>query len=289
VCEPAKIVDNMIRLDAHQHFWKYNPAEYAWIGEAMPNLKRDFLPKDLQPLLLQQHFDGSIAVQARQSLDETTWLIDHAEQHTFIRGVVGWIDLCSPRVRDQLEPLAKRPKLLGVRHVVQDEPDDQFMMRPDFRRGIGELATFGLVYDVLIYPRQLPAAVELVHAFPEQTFVLDHIAKPPIAHGQLDPWSRDLRRLARFPNVSCKLSGMVTEASWNHWKIDDFKPYLDVVFGAFGPSRLMIGSDWPVCTLAADYSAALGIVHHFIRNLPPSERDGILGGNCARIYGIVES
>jgi L-fuconolactonase len=276
----------MIRLDAHQHFWKYGPEEYAWIGNTMAELKRDFLPENLKPLLDQCSFDGAIAVQARQSLEETEWLLDLAGQHDFIRGVVGWVDLCSPHVREQLERLAKREKLVGVRHVVQDEPDDHFMARSDFRHGIASLAEFGLVYDLLVYPHQLPAAVDLVRALPARTFVLDHIAKPPIAEGQLDPWARNLRALAAFPNVSCKLSGMVTEARWKQWKSSDFAPYLDTVFEAFGPSRLMIGSDWPVCLLSSNYSDAVGIVADFIGQLTASEREGILGGNCARVYRV---
>jgi L-fuconolactonase len=276
----------MIRLDAHQHFWKYDPGEYGWISEKMTGLRRDFLPEDLKPLLDSAGFSGSIAVQARQSLEETIWLLKLGELHDFIRGVVGWVDLCSPNVRDQFEPLAKRRKLVGVRHVVQDEPDDRFMMRADFRRGIEALAVLDLVYDVLVYPRQLPAAVDLVGEFPKQRFVLDHIAKPPIASGELEPWRRDLRELAKFPNVSCKLSGMVTEARWRDWTQENFRPFLDVVFEAFGAERLMIGSDWPVCALSAGYAEALGIVENFIRDLSPSERDGILGRNCARIYGI---
>jgi len=276
----------MIRLDAHQHFWKYDPAEYAWIGDTMAELKRDFLPENLKMLLDRHHFNGSIAVQARQSLEETEWLLDLAERNAFIRGVVGWIDLCSAQVDEQLRRFESRDKLVGVRHVVQDERDDLFMMRTDFRSGIASLAEFGLAYDLLLYPRHLPVAVDLVRTFPEQTFVLDHIAKPPIAAGQLEPWASDLRALAAFPNVSCKLSGMVTEARWRQWNPSDIGPYLDTVFEAFGPSRLMAGSDWPVCLLSSNYSDAVGIVTDFIGKLAASEREGILGGNCARIYGI---
>ncbi|MFZ1015074.1 MAG: amidohydrolase family protein, partial [Terracidiphilus sp.] len=218
-----------MRLDAHQHFWKYSPADYAWISDRMQVLQRDFLPQHLKPLLDAQNFQGSIAVQAQQTCEETLWLLELAEQHEFIRGVVGWVDLCAPQVREQLEALAKRRKLVGIRHVVQDEPDDAFMLRPDFRRGIDELAGFGLVYDLLLYPRHLPIAAKLVRQFPAQAFVLDHIAKPLIADRQLEPWARDLKGLAKLPNVSCKLSGMVTEARWQQWKPDDFKPCLDTV------------------------------------------------------------
>jgi L-fuconolactonase len=276
----------MVKIDAHQHFWKYSVADYGWINDAMTVLKRDFLPDDLQRMLQSVGFDGSIAVQARQSLEETRWLLELADQNEFVRGVVGWVDLCSPLVGDQLRQFAANRKLVGVRHVVQDEPDDQFMLRPEFKRGLARVAEFGLVYDLLLYPRHLPVAVQLVREFPGQAFVLDHIAKPPIAEGTLEPWSRDIRALAEFPNVTCKLSGMVTEAKWQQWKVENFQPYLDVVLRAFGPSRLMIGSDWPVCTLSADYTNTLGIVREYIGALPASERAAIVGGNCARVYGL---
>ena len=276
----------MIRLDAHQHFWQYNAAEHTWMTSAMGVLKRNYLPTDLDPLLRDQGFDGSIAVQARQSLEETRWLLGLAAAHPSIRGVVGWVDLCSAGVTAELEGLASNPKLVGVRHVLQDEPDDAFMLRPKFRRGIAQLAQFGLVYDVLIYPRHLPAAAQLVREFPAQQFVLDHIAKPVIADGLLEPWTRDIRELARCPNVACKLSGMVTEARWNAWAPRDFIPYLEVVLEAFGPERLMIGSDWPVCLLSGSYASVMGIVKDFFARLTPAERENVFGGTCARIYRI---
>ena len=278
----------MLRLDAHQHFWRYNPAEHVWMTDAMAALKRDFLPADLKPLLAANGLDGSVAVQARQSLEETRWLLDLADHHDLIRGVVGWVDLCSAELPAQLEEFAKHPRLVGVRHVVQDEPDDEFLLRAEFLRGIARLAEYGLAYDLLLYPRHLPVAVKVAREFPEQVFVLDHIAKPPIAEGRLAPWERDLRELATCGNVACKLSGMVTEARWKGWTESDFRPYLDVVLDAFGADRLMIGSDWPVCTLSADYAATLGIVRDSIERLSADERDGILGGNCARVYGIAD-
>jgi L-fuconolactonase len=276
----------MIRIDAHQHFWKYSAAEYGWIDEHMAVLQSDFLPRDLKPLLDENCFEGSIAVQARQSLEETRWLLELAEQNNFILGVVGWVDLRSPQLRGQLDELASHKKLVSVRHVVQDEPDDRFMTRTEFKQGIAQLAEFGLAYDLLLYPLHLPAASELVREFPAQKFVLDHLAKPAIADGTLEPWRRDIRELAKFPNVSCKLSGMVTEARWRQWKQDDFRPYLDAVLDAFGASRLMIGSDWPVCTLSANYAETVGIVFDFVQQLTNTEREGILGGNCVHIYPI---
>ncbi len=279
-------MNGMIRIDAHQHFWQYSPVDYGWIDESMNVLKRDFLPRDLAPLLQANGLSGSIVVQARQSLEETRWLLELAQENEFIRGVVGWIDLSSPQIFEQLQEFAVDQKLVGVRHLVQAEPDDEYMLRPEFRRGIAQLAEFGLVYDLLLYPRHVPVAVKLVREFPAQSFVLDHIAKPPIAAGTLEPWARDIRALAELPNVACKLSGMVTEARLREWKHEDFRAYLDVVLDCFGPSRLMIGSDWPVCTVSADYAATLGIVLRFIGQLSNSERDAVLGGTCARCYGI---
>jgi L-fuconolactonase len=286
MASPIHSSEGKIKIDAHQHFWQYDPAEHGWMTDKLAALRRDFMPQDLKPLLENLEFEGCVTVQVRQNLDETRWLLELAERHDFIRGVVGWLDLRSSQLRSQLDHFAGHPKLVGVRHIVQDEPDDRFMLRDDFRRGIAQLAAFGLTYDVLVYPRQLPAAITLVEEFPGQPFVLDHIAKPPIGEGRLEPWESDLRRLARLPNICCKLSGMVTEARWNAWQPGDFHLYLDVVFEAFGPDRLMIGSDWPVCTLSAEYADAMGIVLDYIRQVPPEAQAGILGENCARLYGL---
>lgn len=276
------------KIDAHQHFWRYNPAEHGWMTDPMAAIRRDFLPEDLKPLLDGLGFDGCIAVQARQNLEETRWLLELAGQHDFIHGVVGWVDLRSPELVGQLQQFTGQRKLVGVRHLVQDEPDNEFMLGEEFRRGIARLAEFELAYDVLIYPRQLKAAIGLVGLFPDQRFVLDHIAKPSIAEGGLEPWANGLRELSKAPNLCCKLSGMVTEARWGTWRPDDFRPYLDVVFDAFGPERLMIGSDWPVCTLSASYEAAMGIVLRYLEQFSKTEQDGILGGNCARFYKLPE-
>ena len=254
----------------------------------MATLKRDFLPRDLAPLLAASGFDGCIAVQARQSLEETRWLLELAERNDFIKGVVGWVDLCSAELPEQLERFAKHPKLVGARHLVQDEPEDEFMLRAEFRKGIARLAEFGLTYDLLLHPRHLPVAAKLVREFPEQRFVLDHIAKPSIADGLMQPWERDLRELAKFENVYCKLSGMVTEARWGQWSGKDFKPYLDVVLEAFGAERLMMGSDWPVCTLSGNYADVMGIVLKWMETMPAASREEVLGGNCARFYGVGE-
>jgi len=275
-----------MRLDAHQHFWRYSPTEHVWMTDDMAVLKTDYLPDDLRPLLDQIGFDGSIAVQARQNLAETEWLLTLAHANEIIHGVVGWVDLRSAEVDQQLARFASDPLLCGVRHVVHDEPEDDFMLGAAFRRGIARLASYDLTYDLLLFPRHLPYACTLVEEFADQPFVLDHIAKPPIHSGGLSPWREDLTRLAAFPNVHCKLSGMVTEAKWGQWTSEQFEPYLDIVLEAFGPQRLMIGSDWPVCTVSGDYASTMAIVIDYVDRLGATERDAILGDNCARFYGV---
>jgi L-fuconolactonase len=275
-----------MRIDSHQHFWRYEPAQYPWIGERMEVLKRDYLPGELEPLLRASGFDGTVVVQAQQATAETDWLLALADANAFVRGVVGWLDLRAPDVDEALERCAARPKLVGVRHIVHDEPDDDFLLQPDFRRGLARLHAHGLVYDLLLFPKHLPRAVTVVAELPEQPFVLDHIAKPFIRDALVSPWREDLRRLAAFPNVSCKLSGMVTEARWSDWQPRDIHPYLDTVLEAFGPRRLMIGSDWPVCLLAGDYARTMDVVVDWASRLSAAECHGILGGNAARVYGL---
>jgi len=275
-----------MRIDAHQHFWQYSPEEYGWISEAMPAIRRSFLPADLKPLLEAAGFHASVAVQARQTLEETRWLLELADANAHIAGVVGWVELCSRDVIGQIEDLAHNPKFVGVRHVLQDEPDDRFMLREDFRTGLGLLNGYGLAYDLLLHPRHLPVAAELVAQFPEQRFVLDHLSKPFIANGKVEPWRKDLKTLAAFPNVCCKLSGMVTEAKWGVWTEADFTPYLDAALESFGADRLMIGSDWPVCLLSGDYAATMGIVMGYVAKLTEVEQSAILGGTCARFYRL---
>jgi L-fuconolactonase len=279
-------MSRQLRLDSHQHFWRYDRIEYPWISDAMGVLKRDFLPKDLAPLLASVGLEGSIAVQARQSLEETEWLLELADHHELIRGVVGWVDLRSTELDAQLRKYCAHPKFRGVRHVVQDEPDDNFMLGPDFQRGIRKLHAFNLTYDLLTFPKQLPAAIALVESLPAQPFVLDHIAKPAIRDGQLEPWKNLIERLAQSKNVFCKLSGMVTETSWNKWKPEDFRRYLDIVVAAFGTDHVMIGSDWPVCLLSGDYNSVQAIVLNYIQQFSMETQMAILGGNCSRFYGI---
>ncbi|OMF61983.1 amidohydrolase family protein [Paenibacillus sp. FSL R5-0766] len=275
-----------MKLDAHQHFWEYNVAEYGWIGEEMKAIRQSFLPEDLKPLLIQSGLEGCIAVQARQSLIETEWLLQLADRHECIKGVVGWVDLCSDEVRNQLELFASNPYLKGVRHVIQDEPDLKYVLREDFQRGISLLKEYDLAYDLLVSKEQLPYAVELVKTFPEQKFVLDHLAKPDIKSGIISPWKEALESLAAQPNAYCKLSGMVTEADWANWTASDFTAYLNIAIEAFGAERLMFGSDWPVCNVSAPYSEVYGLIVSHINALPISEQQMILGGTCAAFYQI---
>jgi L-fuconolactonase len=273
-------------IDAHQHFWIYNPVEYDWIADSMAALRRDFLPNDLQFELENSGFQGSIAVQARQTLEETRWLLDLAERSPWILGVVGWVDLRSRDIRSQLETLSRNPKLVGIRHVVQSEPDDRFLLQPDFLRGVSALEEFDLAYDILIYTRHLPVASEFVRRFPRQRFVLDHLAKPPIKSGAIDSWAQGIKRLAELPNVFCKLSGLVTEGDWKRWEPEHIVPFLDVAFEAFGPDRLMIGSDWPVCLVAASYARAIDVVKTYVLEQKPDCREDILGGNAQRFWHL---
>ena len=275
-----------MRIDAHQHFWSYSPDEYGWISADMAGLRRDFLPPDLAPLLAASGFDACVAVQARQSLEETRWLLELSDRHLFIAGVVGWVDLCSPAIGDELATLAGHPKLVGIRHIVQGEPDDHFLLRADFCRGIAQLERFDLAYDILIFPKHLPVAVEFVRRFPRQRFVLDHLAKPFIKAGDIAGWARDLHALAAVDNVSCKLSGMVTEADWQTWTPAQLTPCMDVAMEAFGPGRLMIGSDWPVCTVAADYARTVGAVMRYLERCSEHEQALVLGGNAQRFWSL---
>ena len=278
--------EDTMRIDAHQHFWKYDAAEYTWIDDSMAALKRDFLPDESAREMARVGFDACVAVQARQTLDETRWLLGLAAEHPSIAGVVGWVDLQADNVRDQLAALAGHQRLVGIRHIAQSEPDDRFLLRPQVVRGIRLLADFGLGFDILIYKRQLGSAAELVGRLPSQRFVLDHLAKPDLRSGEIDEWERDIRRLAAQPNVFAKLSGLVTEASWAQWTSDQIRPYLDVAFDAFGWNRLMIGSDWPVCTVSADYARTMNVVIDYVAARPDHERDAVLGGNARRFWNL---
>src|SRR5579862_3379483 len=275
-----------MKIDAHQHFWIYNRKDFDWIDESMAAIRRNFLPEDLQPELKANAFDGSVVVQTCQTLEETRWLLELSERNPSILGVVGWADLRSPEIDSQLTSLSRNPRLVGLRHIVQSEPDDRFLLQPDFLRGISALEEFGLAYDILIYTKQLPVAAEFVERFPRQRFVLDHLAKPPIKTGEIDLWAQGIRRLAQFPNVFCKLSGLVTEADWESWTAEQITPYLDVAFDSFGPERLMIGSDWPVCLAAASYARAMKVVKAYLAAQAPECRESVLGGNARRFWRL---
>ncbi len=275
-----------MRIDVHQHFWKFNPVRDSWIGNAMRVLQTDFLPAKLEPLLQQHCFDGCVAVQADQSEAETEFLLQLAEENTFIKGVVGWIDLQNNKVKERLEYFSQFKKLKGFRHIVQAEPDDQFMLQPAFMRGIALLQQYGFTYDILIYPKQLASAEALVSKFKDQKFVVDHLAKPYIKSGDIEEWKRDLRRLAQHPNVYCKVSGMVTEGDWHHWKEEAFWPYLDVAVEAFGTKRLLYGSDWPVCLLAATYTQQFNIAQKYFKTFSEWEQAQVFGGNAQRFYSL---
>jgi len=274
-------------IDSHHHLWKYSAAEFGWITPEQRIIRRDFLPEDLETLMHHFGIEGTVAVQARSTLEETAWLLGLAEKHPLIRGVVGWVPLTDGAgVKRSLEQFAGNRKLRGVRHVVQDEPDPRYILRKDFNEGMSALREFGLRYDILIFERHLPAAIEFVDRHPNQTFVLDHVAKPRIKDKILSPWDRNMRELAKRQNVYCKLSGMVTEADQQTWTSADLQPYIDVVLAAFGPRRIMYGSDWPVMLLACDYVRWYGTVTNAIAKLSKAEQDRIMGGTAAEAYGI---
>ena len=274
-----------MKIDAHHHFWCYNTRDYGWISDEMAVLRRDFLPADLKSELERAGIDRVVSVQARQCIEETEWLLKLAEENDFIAGVVGWLPIASPDFPALLEQYAANKKLRAIRHVVQDEPDDRFILGEAFNRGISRLLSAHLAYDILIFERHLPYAIEFVKRHSEeQVFVLDHIAKPKIAAGEMQPWADNLRKLAAFPNVFCKLSGLVTEADIHNWTPDQLRPYVETVLDAFGPDRVMFGSDWPVCTCATTYSSWRGLVGEFISRLSEQEQAQIMGGTALKAY-----
>jgi L-fuconolactonase len=274
------------RIDAHQHFWVYNQEEYKWIDASMEKLQRNFLPPHLNKELKRNGIDFCVTVQARQTLQETKWLLELAQNNSFIKGIVGWVDLKSSSVEQDLEKFAAYKKFKGVRHLLQDEDDDRYMLQPDFKKGLSQLKKFDLTYDILIYPRHIKYACTLVYEFPHQKFIVDHLAKPLIKEGKIELWKKDIRKLAKADNVFCKLSDMVTEANWNSWKQEDFIPYMEIILEAFGPNRLLFGSDWPVCTVAAKYEQVLEIVTNFISSLSPAEQAHIMGQNAIDFYNL---
>lgn len=274
------------RIDSHHHLWKYSSTEYPWISEGMECIRQDFLVPELAHVMQPANIDGVVTVQARQTLTETDWLLDLAARHDFMRGIVGWVPLADPAVASHLQKYRHCPKLKAVRHVLQDEPDDFYMLRHDFNRGVSQLEGTGLRYDILIFERHLPQTIEFVDRHPRQIFILDHIAKPKIKSQVLSPWREHMRELARRENVYCKLSGMVTEADWNTWTENDLRPFIDTVFECFGPRRLMFGSDWPVSLLACSYQKWIDVVERSTASLSVSERDRLFGGTAKEAYRL---
>lgn len=273
-------------IDAHQHFWRFDSVRDSWIDDSMKLIQRDFLPPDLEPLLRQNGFTGCVVVQSDQSATENDFQLANADQHDFIKGVVGWVDLQAENVEERLDYYSQFKKLKGFRHVLQSDPKRDLMLQPSFKHGISLLSKYGFTYDLLIFPDQLKYATELVKQFPDQPFVLDHIAKPPIKSGDVEAWKYDIIKLAGNRNVYCKISGMVTEADWQHCKQEDFKPYLDVVVNAFGVERVMFGSDWPVCLVAASYHKVFTIVQQYFSSFTKNEQGKFFGGNASRFYKL---
>lgn len=272
-------------IDAHQHFWIYDQERDSWITPEMEVIRRNYLPEDLWPVLQANKVDGCVAVQASQNDAETEFLLHLAEANDFVRGVVGWVDLKAVNLYDQLERYSQYEKLKGFRHVAQGQPEG-FLLQPEFIRGVGTLVAFDFTYDILIYQNQLKEAFNFAVKLPNVHFVLDHIAKPLIKAQELQPWADDIRRLAELPNVHCKVSGMVTEAKWMHWEKADFRPYLDVVFEAFGTERMMYGSDWPVCLVAGEYEGAKGILTDYLSMFSDDEARDVMGNNARRFYNL---
>ena len=276
-----------MRIDAHQHFWQYHPVRDSWITEDMAVIQKDFLPHDLYPLLQQNGFDGCVLVQTDQSEEGNHFMLQLAEQASFIKGILAWVDLQAENIEERLAYYQSFRSIKGFRHVLQGEEDRSLMLRPAFKRGIAALKLFDYTYDILIFPDKLKYASELAASFPNQKFVLDHIAKPYIRERKMNGWKEDIQALAQHQNVWCKISGMVTEADWKDWKKEDFTPYIDVVVEAFGTNRIMYGSDWPVCLVAASYEEMLGIVQDYFSSFSQEEQNLFFGGNAARFYNLV--
>jgi L-fuconolactonase len=275
----------MASIDSHQHFWQYNPVKQEWIDDTMSVIRKDFLPADLQPVLQQNNIDGCIAVQADQTIAETDFLLQLQKENSFIKGVVGWIDLKARDINDQLAKYKAFNALKGFRHVLQGEAPE-FMLQDNFLKGIGALKKFDYTYDILIFPTHLPAAIELVQQFPDQRFVIDHIAKPYIKAGYIEEWKKDMKAIAQYKNVHCKISGMVTEADYKNWKPGDFTPYIDVVVADFGTKRIMFGSDWPVCLVAAAYNEMLQMLQDYFAAFSFTEQEDFFGNNAAAFYNV---
>ena len=276
----------MLKIDAHQHFWQYNPLRDQWINNDMAILQEDFLPEHLQPILEHYDFRGTVVVQSDQSPEENRFQLENAEKHPFIKAVVGWVDVQAADLEAQLLAYKKFPKLKGFRSMLQSDPDRSLMLRPDFQAGIAKLQEYGYTFDLLVLPDQLKYAEALVAAFPEQKFVLNHIGKPNIRLRQFEDWVADIKALAAHEQVYCKVSGMVTEADLTRWKFEDFKPYINTIFECFGISRVMYGSDWPVCRLAATFGEVMQILENYTACFTREEKELFWAKNAIRFYNI---
>jgi len=276
----------MLKIDSHQHFWKFDKINHSWINDEMAVIQRDFMPADLKPVLEENEIDGCVLVQVDQTTEENQFQLKNAADHDFIKGVVGWVDLRADDIAEQLKELELHNKLKGFRHILQGEADRALMLQPSFLNGIGKLNASRFTYDILIFPDQLVYAADLVKQFPDQLFVLDHIAKPDIRAKQISDWKKGIQELAKYENVYCKASGMVTEASWTEWEAEDFNPYLDVVFEAFGTDRVMFGSDWPVSLVAASYRQLKEVVGGYISKFTETEQALFWGGNATKFYNL---
>lgn len=274
-----------MRVDTHVHFWHYDKVRDAWITDDMKTLQQDYLPPHFSPTMRRNGIDACVAVQASQSELETHFLAELAHTHDFIRGVVGWIDLRNENIEERLQYFSQYPIIKGWRHVVQSEPDD-FLLGKDFQRGVRALQPFGYTYDILIFHHQLRPALEFVSQFPDQSFVIDHCAKPDIRHKKIDEWKNLMQEMAQHPNVCCKVSGLFTEADWKNWSAADFYPYLDVVFESFGTDRILFGSDWPVILVAGQYIQWKSLLEKYMENMEEEEKEKIFGGNAVRFYGL---
>jgi len=273
-------------IDSHQHFWHYEPVKHEWIDDEMAAIRKDFLPADLKKVYQENGIDGCVAVQADQTLEETDFLLDLASKHDFIKGVVGWVDLRANNIEEVLQKYSTSKKLKGFRHVVQGEPDHNFLLTANFLNGIKALEKHNFAYDILVFPHQLGAVLEFVKRFPNQKFVIDHIAKPYIKDGFYEGWAVLMKEIANQENVYCKVSGMITEADYKSWTEEQLKPYLDLVFNAFGTERIMFGSDWPVCLVAGNYFEVKTIVTNFIDGFSKTEQEAIMGKNAIQFYNL---
>ena len=276
----------MLKIDSHQHFWTYTDSMSDWITPEMAILRRDFMPQDLKPILAEANIDGCVVVQVNQSPEENLFQLHNADHHDFVKGVVGWVDLQAANIEDQLQELSSNQKLKGFRHILQGEQDRALMLKPEFLRGIKALANYNFSYDILILPDQLPYIPALMEKFPDQRFVIDHLAKPEIKERNFENWSEGIKALRHYDNLYCKVSGMVTEADWSSWHPEDFDPYLDVVFETFGSKRLMFGSDWPVCLVAGEYKDVVSVAEHYVAKLTANEQLLFWGGNAKTFYNL---